>query len=101
MTDQLIDGKVIPYPNGRREIDTRLHRDATDLELEQAARIEELERHIEEFADHAVDIARRAVEEEREACAKVCEKLMTGLTPIGDTARQACAEAIRARGENT
>jgi len=93
MTDQLIDGRVIPYPNGRREIDTRLHRDATDLELEQAARIEELEHHIEElegrvddltdaywsgfydgrekerkeFAVHAVDIARKAVESAKRA----------------------------------
>jgi len=47
MTDQLIDGRVIPYPHGRRENDSRLWRDATDLELEQAARIEELEQLIE------------------------------------------------------
>ena len=56
MTDQLIDGRVIPYPNGRRENDSRLWRDATDLELEQAARIEELERHIEELEARADDL---------------------------------------------
>ena len=86
MTDQLINGIVIPYPNGRREIDTRLHRDATDLELEQAARIEELEGRVDdltdaywsgfydgrekerkEFAVHAVDIARKAVESAKRA----------------------------------
>ena len=94
MTDQLIDGKVIPYHNGRRENDSRLWRDATDLELEQAARIEELEHHIEElegraddltdaymsgfydgiekerkeFAAHAVDIARKAMKQEPVVC---------------------------------
>ena len=44
MSSQLIDGVVIPYPDGRREHNTRFWRDATDLELEQAARIEELEK---------------------------------------------------------
>ena len=44
MSSQLIDGVVIPYPDGRKEHNTRFWRDATDLELEQAARIEELEK---------------------------------------------------------
>lgn len=44
MSSQLIDGVVIPYPDGRKEHNTRLWRDATDLEIEQAARIEELEK---------------------------------------------------------
>ena len=44
MSSQLIDGVVIPYPDGRKEHNTRLWRDATDLELEQAARIEEFEK---------------------------------------------------------
>ena len=44
MSSQLIDGVVIPYPDGRKEHNTRLWRDATDLEIEQAARIEEFEK---------------------------------------------------------
>jgi hypothetical protein len=37
---------------------------------------------------------------EREACAKVCEHQMTGINPVGDIAREDCADAIRARSNN-
>ena len=43
MSEQLIDGQVIPYPNGRRSNDTRTWRDATCLEMSQAQQIQELE----------------------------------------------------------
>ena len=39
----LIDGQVVPYSGGRMSHDTDSWRDATELELEQAAKIEALE----------------------------------------------------------
>jgi hypothetical protein len=65
-----------------------------------------VEQERKEFAVHAIDIARKAIEEEREACAKVCE---TGVDTEHPTvkghimknfgASSHLAEAIRARGE--
>lgn len=52
------------------------------------------------FPNHRPDPIAEAVAEEREACAKVCEALVSGV-PDGDTdkdAIEACAAAIRARG---
>lgn len=43
MSEQLIDGQVIPYENGRKNHDTAAWRDATDLEMSQAQQIQELE----------------------------------------------------------
>ena len=52
------------------------------------------------FQDYMPEI-HRLVElvraDEREACAKVCEAQMTGFNPVGDMAREDCADAIRAR----
>ena len=50
-------------------------------------------------ADQMRAYAAQAVAAEREACAKVCEHQMTGINPVGDIAREDCAEAIRARGQ--
>jgi hypothetical protein len=63
--------------------------------MAQAAAVEQERK---EFAVHAIDIARKAIEEEREACAKVCESHIDG-TPDYNQAAWNCAEAIRARGE--
>jgi stage V sporulation protein SpoVS len=53
-----------------------------------------VEQERKEFAVHAIDIARKAIEEEREACAKICDDM----GPCGFTG-ESCAAAIRARGE--
>jgi hypothetical protein len=45
------------------------------------------------------DLIDAAVLAEREACAIVCEAQMTGFNPVGDAAREDCADAIRARSK--
>jgi hypothetical protein len=52
-----------------------------------------VEQERKEFAVHAIDIARKAIEEERESCAKVCERWWN------EMARD-CAAAIRERSAN-
>lgn len=47
---------------------------------------------------HLVELVNRAVKAEREACAKLCEQHPDGMTMLGGV-YVACAEAIRARGE--
>lgn len=46
--EYLIDGMVVPYSGGRKDTDTDSWRNATDLELEQQKRIEELEAELAE-----------------------------------------------------
>ena len=57
----------------------------------------------EEFAVHAVDIARRAVAQEREACAKVADKISDkyawGYSGNEVDTADEIAVAIRARGK--
>jgi len=57
----------------------------------------------EEFAVHAVDIARRAIAEEREACAKVADKISDkyawGYSGNEVDTADEIANAIRARGK--
>ena len=55
MSEQIIDGMVIPYDGGRKCTDTRAWRDATALELEQAERIAEIEARLKEIGDYAHD----------------------------------------------
>jgi hypothetical protein len=62
--------------------------------MAQAAAVEQERK---EFAVHAIDIARKAIEEEREACAKLCDDLDDDV-PDGLAGWQ-YGEAIRARGE--
>ena len=50
--------------------------------------------------EREIAFARFMMSQEREACAKVCEAQITNINPVGDIAREDCAEAIRARGEN-
>ena len=68
-----------------------------------------VEQERKEFAIHAVDIARKAIEEEREACAKVCDDFERAKwESVKDIASNGgrlafagpmhCASAIRARG---
>ena len=40
---EIINGQVVPYSGGRQNLDTDSWRNATDLELEQQARIAQLE----------------------------------------------------------
>jgi hypothetical protein len=61
------------------------------------AQVTAVEQERKEFAVHAIDIARKAIEEEREACAKVCDDLDDDV-PDGLAGWQ-YGEAIRARGE--
>jgi hypothetical protein len=44
------------------------------------------------------DFANRVAERERDACAKVCEKLQKDMTPIASLSAYACSIMIRARG---
>ena len=43
-SESIIDGQVVPYSGGRMHTDTNSWRDATDLELQQQARIDQLEK---------------------------------------------------------
>ena len=55
MEEQIINGRVVGFHDGRRCRDTRAHRDATDLELAQAERIEELETLLKDIGNYAHD----------------------------------------------
>jgi hypothetical protein len=56
MSDQLIDGQVIPYPNGRRNHDTATWRDATEMEISQAKQIQELQGEVDSLHDAKNDL---------------------------------------------
>jgi hypothetical protein len=58
-----------------------------------------VEQERKEFAVHAIDIARKAIEEEREACAKVCEGIERLSEGNDDPPPYRYYEAILSRGE--
>jgi hypothetical protein len=53
---ELRDGQVIPFSGGRMHTDTTSWRDATELELEQQAEIERLEKLVEELEEKIVTL---------------------------------------------
>ena len=67
-----------------------------ELLVELEWQVRESER--KEFAKHAVEIARRAVNQEREACAELCERMAKRTDDIRSAALEMAAENIRARG---
>jgi hypothetical protein len=60
-----------------------------------------VEQERKEFAVHAIDIARKAIEEEREACARVCEAYTENSDSDHESHGYACAAAIRERSANS
>ena len=51
--------EVVPYINGRMSNDTRAYRNATELEIQQRDRIEELEKEVEHLTSVIENIRRR------------------------------------------
>ena len=66
--------RVVPYVDGRKSLDTRDYRDATELELQQQKEIDELELKIRELESEAYD--KRISELESKATAY--DRLMSG-----------------------
>ncbi len=50
--------EVVPYISGRRSNDTRAYRNATELEIQQRDRIEELEKEVEHLTSVIENIRR-------------------------------------------
>jgi uncharacterized protein YdaT len=74
----------------------------TDEDHEQAM-ADESQRTRLTFDAEVIEMVKEAVEMEREACAKVCDELVTHTRALGDNdsmlAAISCAIAIRARGQ--
>ncbi len=66
--------RVVPYVDGRKSLDTREYRDATELELQQQKEIDELELEIRELESEAYD--KRI--SDLEAKADAYDRLMSG-----------------------